>query len=212
MTPPSLSDPGDRQESPAVKLALGLFRIGQALSHARGLAAAGQGVSPLQLQVLIDLCQEAGGAASAVELARRHGIAAPSMSDSLAGLARRRLIARRACEEDARRRVLTLTPKGRALAQRALDELDRLVGVCADMPRDQRDQALATAVDLIARFNELGWIRADRMCTTCRSFERGHAPGSNGPHYCRLIERPLVAADLRVDCPEHQPQPVPIQP
>lgn len=212
MATPSLSDPGDRQESAAVKLALGLFRIGQALSHARGLAAAGQGVSPLQLQILIDLHAKAAGAVTAAELARRHGITAPSMSDSLAGLARRRLIVRRVGEGDARRRVLELSPRGRALAQRALDELDRLVGVCADMPREQRDQALSTAVDLIARFNELGWIQADRMCTTCRFFERERSPDSARPHFCRLIERPLGAADLRVDCPEHHPKPAPSLP
>lgn len=212
MAAPSLSDPGDRQESVPVKLALALFRIGQALTHARGLAAAQQGVSPLQLQVLIDLQQEAGGATTAAELARRHGIAAPSMSDSLAGLARRRLIVRRASAADARRRELALTPKGRALAQRALDELDRLVDVCARMPRDERDQALSSAVDLIRRFNELGWIRADRMCTTCRFFERGRDANSTAPHWCRLIDSPLAAADLRVDCPEHQPQPLPSLP
>lgn len=207
MPSPSLSDPGDRQESPQVKLALGLFRMGQALANARGLAAAERGVSPLQLQILIDLSQQAGGARTAGALARRYGVSAPTMSDSLAVLTRRKLVSQRASAHDARQRELSVSAKGRALAERALGDLDQLVRVCGEMPREERERALSTTVDLIRRFNELGWIGADRMCSTCRFFERERAPQSTAPHWCRLIERPLAAADLRVDCPEHEPDP-----
>jgi DNA-binding MarR family transcriptional regulator len=207
MSAPSLSDPGDRQESPEVKLALGLFRMSQALANARGQAAAEQGVSPLQLQLLIDLAQRGDGSWTAAALARRHGISAPTLSDSLAVLTRRRFVVQRPSAADARQKELQLTVKGRALAQRALADLDELVRVCARMQRSERDQALATTIDLIRRFNELGWIRSDRMCSTCRFFERDRARSGRTPHFCRLIERPLAAADLRVDCPEHEPLP-----
>jgi DNA-binding MarR family transcriptional regulator len=207
MSSPSLSDPGDRQESPAVKLALGLFRVSQALANARGQSAADSGVSPLQLQILIDLAQQAGGARTAGALARRYGISAPTLSDSLAVLTRRKLVSARASASDARQRELGLTAKGRKLADRALGDLDQLVRVCGEMPREERERALSTTVDLIRRFNELGWIRSDRMCSTCRFFERDRAPQSTAPHWCRLIERPLAAADLRVDCPEHELHP-----
>lgn len=207
MATPSLSDPGDRQESPAVKLALGLFRVGQALANARGQAAVENGVSPLQLQILIDLAQQAGGARTAGVLAQRYGVSAPTLSDSLAVLTRRKLVSARASARDARQRELSLTAKGRTMAERALGELDQLVRVCGEMPRDERERALSTTVDLVRRFSELGWIRADRMCSTCRFFERERSPQSTAPHWCRLIERPLAAADLRVDCPEHELHP-----
>lgn len=205
MRTPSLTDPGDRQEDPSVKLAIALFRIGQALGAARGMAANERGVSPLQLQVLIDLAQDAGGVRTAGALAQRYGVSAPTMSDSLALLTRRKLIVQRPSAADARRKDLHLTAKGRTLAERALRELDQLVRVCGEMPRGEREQALATSVDLIRRFTDLGWVRTDRMCTTCRFFERDRAPTSAAPHWCRLISKPLGAGDLRVDCPEHEP-------
>lgn len=205
MRPPSLSDLSDRQENPSVKLAIALFRIGQALGAARGMAASERSVSPLQLQVLIDLAQEAGGARTASALAQRYGLSAPTLSDSLALLTRRKLIVQRPSAADARRKDLHLTAKGRALADRALLELDQLVRICGEMPRAEREQALATSVGLIRRFTDLGWVRADRMCTTCRFFVRDLAPSDAAPHWCRLISKPLGAGDLRVDCPEHEP-------
>lgn len=202
---PSMSDPGDRQESASVKLALGLFRIGQALANARGAAAAERGVSPLQLQILIDLEREPGGVSTAGALARRYGVSAPTLSDSLAVLTRRKLVTQRPSASDARVRELRASAKGKALAQRALADLDQLVRVCEQMPSEERERGLSTALDLIRRFNDLGWIRSDRMCVTCRFFERDRAAKTPTPHWCRLIQRPLAAADLRVDCPEHDP-------
>ncbi len=205
MPPPSLSDPGDRQESVPVKLALGLLRISQALANARGAAAAERGVSALQLQVLIDLSNESSGLGTAGALARKYGVSAPTLSDSLAVLVRRKLVAQRPSASDARVRELRATAKGRVLAQRALADLDRLVEVCVQMPHDEQQRSLSAALDLIRRFNALGWIQADRMCVTCRFFERDRAPGTPAPHWCRLISRKLAASDLRVDCPEHEP-------
>ncbi len=205
MPPPSLSDPGDRQESVPVKLALGLLRISQALANARGAAAGEQGLSPLQLQILIDLTNEPSGVGAAGVLARKYGVSAPTLSDSLAALVRRKLVTQRPSASDARVRELRATAKGRTLAERALADLDQLVGVCAQMPHEEQQRSLGAALDLIRRFNELGWIQADRMCVTCRFFERDRAPGTPAPHWCRLISRKLAAADLRVDCPEQEP-------
>jgi DNA-binding MarR family transcriptional regulator len=202
---PSLSDPGDRQENPSAKLTVGLFRLEQALAAVRGAAAGHAEVSPLQLQTLVDLRSRAGGCRTAADLARRYALRPATMSESLAGLARRRLIARRPSAEDGRCAELELTPRGERVVQGALSELDALVRLAERMSAAERGRALEAVVDLIARLSAEGWIQTDRMCATCRFFERKSERRAGAPHWCRLIDRALGPGDLRVDCPEHQP-------
>jgi DNA-binding MarR family transcriptional regulator len=200
-----LLDPRARQEDDATRLALGLLRLEQALAEARGAAAAADEISPLQLQLLFDLSTAGTEPATAGELARRHRLSAATVSVSLAGLVRRRLVQRRADARDARRRSLSLSAAGERLAQRAAQRLDGLLGLARSLAEGERRASLAAVVGLVARAAEAGWIRPERMCVACRFFERERDPRSPAPHWCRLMERPLAAFELRLDCPEHEP-------
>lgn len=201
----SMSDPNARQGDPQIKLALGLLRLEQALASARGGAAAEVGLSPLQTQILIDLAHDAGGDRTAGHLARRYGVSAATLSDSVKGLLGKRLVRATASRADARRRDLTLTATGRRAAATAQQKLDTLVRLCAELSPATLGACLEGVVHLIRRCNELGWIQTDRMCVTCRFFARDHAPGTDRPHFCKLVGAPLGGFDLRIDCPEHQP-------
>jgi DNA-binding MarR family transcriptional regulator len=201
---PSLLDAAARQADPAVKLAVALQRVEQALSAARGAAAAAQSLSPLQLQLLTDLLHGAGGGATAGHFARRYGLSAPTISDSVRALVERKLVRATPAPGDARRKDLALTAAGRRAVELAAVQLEELVEIARSMPAAQRDACLGALVDLIARLSRAGWVQTDRMCVTCRFFGRGRFPGAALPHYCNLIERRLGNGDLRVDCPEHE--------
>jgi hypothetical protein len=58
---------------------------------------------------------------------------------------------------------------------------------------------------LISALQGAGVITVARMCVSCRFFRPDTRPRSVSPHYCALLDLPLSGADLRTDCPEHEP-------
>jgi len=198
----SLLDPRARQESAEVKLALGLFRLSQAIAAVQGGAAILLRISPLQLQILADLFHEPSGFSTVGRFAARYGISAPTVSVSVAALVRRGLLSRAVSPEDHRRVRLALTAMGRRVAGKALKRLQALVEMVSSLPAATSEACLDGVIRLIRAFVAAGWVRTDRICMTCRFFER--TPGAKSPYYCRLVKSPLPSPGLRVDCPEHE--------
>ena len=65
----------------------------------------------------------------------------------------------------------------------------------------QRAAALAFLLGLVGRLAEAGVVSAARTCPTCRYL----GTGEGGGYTCRLVGAPLALRDLRLDCPEHEP-------
>ena len=75
------------------------------------------GLSPARFSVLATLRYD--GAQRIGELARREGVAQPTMTQSVQGLEAAGLVARSPDPADGRSQVIDLTPAGRALVRRA---------------------------------------------------------------------------------------------
>lgn len=200
----SLNHPDDRQTSPAVKLTLGLLRLEQALAALREGWAGRQKLSPLQMQLLLDIDQQAGGGRSAAHFARRYGLSAATLSDSLRVLLGRFLLRRTRASADQRRWELALTTKGKRIVRELWRELDQLTRLAESLPPAAQAQSLEQVVTWIRLLADQGKISTDRLCITCRFFERDRNAGTSKPHWCHLIQAKLGASDLRVDCPEHE--------
>jgi hypothetical protein len=70
------------------------------------------------------------------------------------------------------------------------------------MTEMQKEVLLSSLLELIYKLNKSGVIGIQRMCATCRFYGKNqYGPGT---HYCNLLNLPLNAADLRIDCPEHE--------
>jgi hypothetical protein len=52
-----------------------------------------------------------------------------------------------------------------------------------------------------------GRIPVSQMCVTCRFFRPDAHAGALRPHHCALVDAPFGDAQIRLDCPEHQPAP-----
>ncbi len=93
---------------------------------------AGLGLSPARFSVLATLRYE--GAQRLGDLARREGVAQPTMTKLVAGLERDSLVVRRADNGDHRGVIVELTPDGRAVVRRArarkIDWLSRVLRDC----------------------------------------------------------------------------------
>ena len=184
------------------KLVGALDRAGHALDAELRRGARARGLTATQGRVLLRLSAEPVERRRVGALAAEFDLRQPTVSDAVSALERKGLVRRRAARDDARAVDLELTERGRRVAA-ALSDWDERVHVSlGELAGERKEAALSLLLDLLADLNRQGVIAEARMCTTCR-FLRRHA---NSPGYCTLLEVELEPADLRVDCPEHQPR------
>ncbi|TMR41709.1 MarR family winged helix-turn-helix transcriptional regulator [Actinomadura geliboluensis] len=168
--------------------------------------AGAEGLSPLQLQVLTTLASGPPPAAHVDALHRELQVAQPTVSDAVKSLTLKGLVSRERDPADRRRHRLSLTPSGRNTADAVATRRAELVSLVDALPADARASVLNALLLLIAHLHSVGVITVARTCLTCRFHE-----AVDGGHYCSLLNARLEQADLRVDCPEHEP-PVPAWP
>lgn len=204
-----MSEPGERSRPgptpggvPAgldARLAAALERLSRALrAHLQDQATAHE-LSPLQVQLLDRLAAAPLPERRVGALARQFDVTAPTVSDAVTALTakgRVPLVASRAVRLD-------LTPAGRRLAS-DIGAAAPLEESLAHLPAADKAVTLQVCLALIADLQRRGVISVVRTCTTCRFFVAEAHPGQDDRHHCQLLDRPLAAADLRVDCPEHE--------
>jgi len=134
--------------APGVRPVLdGIRRLVQSLRLSSQRAQNEEGISGAQLFVLQKLAESDGQ--SVTELAVRTATDQSSVSVVAARLVRRRLVSRRSDPRDRRRRQLTLTAAGRALARRSPAAAQQgLVGAIEALPRPEQ-AALAELLEKI---------------------------------------------------------------
>jgi DNA-binding MarR family transcriptional regulator len=197
-----MSLPADH-EHVAAKAAAGLERIGQAFRVLSVRQAQEHGLSPIQLQLLLRLAVDPPERRRPGVLAREFDVSPASLSDSLAALERKRLIERRRLHGDRRGFSLTLSPSGRRLARQSQALAEPVEQAVGQLPAEQQLALLQSLYALIAELQHAGVVTVARMCITCRHFRPDVHSGPQ-PHHCALLDMPLAARSLRIDCPEHE--------
>lgn len=177
-------------------------RLGQGRRAFLQSLATRRGLSPLQIEVVVAL-DDGVDPPVAGELARRLDVTAPTIADALAALRRKSLVTEAPDPGDGRRRLLHLTDQGHALAEAVDSERSVLARTLDGLDPQAKGAALEVVLTLIADLQAQGIIAVDRSCKTCRFRE----PRPEHTDFCQLLQQDLVAARLRVVCPEHQPRP-----
>jgi DNA-binding MarR family transcriptional regulator len=184
------------------KLAAALERVGQALRVQMWDKAKPHGLSPTQLQVLLRLASDPPARRRIGVLAGELDVTHPTISDAVAVLRHKELVDR---DSGSRKAALSLSARGRAMAAGLADWDQRTRQQLADLPVGDKHATLRLLLDLIAGLQRSGAITVARMCVTCRFFRRDAHPDSTQPHHCTLVDAPMGAGELRIDCAEHQP-------
>jgi DNA-binding MarR family transcriptional regulator len=199
----SAHDPGSRNEDLDQRLAAAVERLGHGARLLLRSAASQHGLSIIQAQLLLQLAANTAGPATSITwLTEWFDVRQPTISDAVTSLERKGLLTK---IRDGRRQRLTLTGTGRHVA-RELTRWDApLRAAFAEQPGTDRDAALSVVLHAIASLQATGVISIVRSCTTCRFFRPSTNPTVDTPHHCNLLDAPLQPADLRLDCPEHQP-------
>lgn len=199
-------DPAVQQKDVDARILAALERIAHTLHKALWDAAWEEGLSASQAQFLVYLLFHGQQEVGIGQLAERFGLRHSTVSDAVTTLESKGLMQRLPCETDRRAVVLRLTREGKRAARRLAHWADSVRGQLAQMDGSAKASFLGTLLDLIAQLQKAGLISVVKTCSTCHYFERGRYADPEAPHHCWLLNQPLRMLELRLDCPEHQPQ------
>ncbi|MBN9459860.1 MAG: MarR family transcriptional regulator [Burkholderiales bacterium] len=170
-----------------------LERLAALLQQSVREDAARHGLLPIHLQVLAYLARANRYSDRPIAVAEYFGITRGTVSQTLAVLERRGLVARQPDERDGKHLHLALTAAGRAVLARGwtrrLDAALRAAGAQADI--GERLRALLTALQ------RQNGNRAFGVCRQCAHF----LPAGDG-HLCGLTGEPLAREQTRKICRE----------
>lgn len=157
------------------------------------------GLSPIQIQILVFILFHPGKTATVTKLASEFQMTKATLSDSVKILELKKLVSRKRVTPDKRSFQLTLTKRGKTVAQSGSIFANVLQTKVQSLAPSYKASLLDSLLEVIYLLDRSGLIAAQRMCKTCRFFEPGKTD-----HYCILMKRRLHKQDLRLDCPEHE--------
>ena len=199
-TPPS----PDPDEPVGQRIAAGLAKIGLALRHRAWQEGFARDLTPTQGQILVFLEQHPG--AGLGDVSRQLAIRAPTASDAVTALVGKGLVERSRDPADRRRLSLSLTAAGRKEAGQAAMWPDFLADSAEELSPEEQAVFVRSLQTLIRGLQKQGQVPLARMCSTCRYFRPRVHEGEAHPHHCAYVDLPLADSDLRIDCPDHDPE------
>lgn len=191
-----------RPDDGARRLLDGVARLGVVLRTESWRFCSPRRLTPTQAQVLRVLHSRGRQGLRLSEVARELGVSAPTASEAVAALCRKRLVRKQRSGDDGRALTLLLDARGQRLAQELDVWPDALVKIAGSMP--DRGPMLRGIVWLIHELEVQGLLPVARLCVSCENFQPNVHPGTTRSHHCTFIDAPVGDGDVRVDCPAHR--------
>lgn len=179
-----------------------LERIAQAFRVLLWTESKEHALSPIQVQVLIFLLHHDKEKCKVSYLASEFNMTKATISDTVKALEQKGLISKEYTERDTRSFVINLSGKGKEIAGQTSLFTRELQVPIGELDAGDKENLLLSLVAIIRHLNKAGVITPQRMCFTCLHY-RSESDGQG--HFCQLLNQPLAASELRVDCPEHVP-------
>jgi DNA-binding MarR family transcriptional regulator len=159
------------------------------------------GLSPLQVEVIRMLANDPPPEHRSTDLASELSVSTATVTDALQALRRKELVRDKPDPDDARRKILALTTKGRTVARTIARELEPFTTAATNLDNAAQLNAVVALLDVIGQLRAAGVVTIDRSCATC-----AHRRTAGGPHgSCSLLGVVLTPLTLRVRCAEHEP-------
>jgi DNA-binding MarR family transcriptional regulator len=185
------------------RIVAALERIAQAFRVMLWKESVEFSLSPIQLQALIFLLNHSEEKRKVSFLADEFNMTKATISDTVKSLEEKKLVKKQTDRNDSRSSFIHLTAKGNDIARKASFFASALQTPVSQFSDSDKSDFLLNLLQIIHHLNKAGIITTQRMCFTCRYYKRK----KNG-HFCNLLNSKLETAELRIDCPEHQAQPV----
>lgn len=181
------------------KITASLARISEVFRVLTQAQAQDHGLSSTQLQLLLFMqFHPDPQQRKAAFMAKEFNVTKATISDSVKALEQKGLVQRLTDEKDSRSFILSLTAKGQELAMATQNVTAPLDEAVNELLPEQRVHLQYALFDLIYLLNQAGIVSPQRMCYRC------HYYGGNrkDQHFCNLLNVPLLADELRLECPE----------
>lgn len=192
-------DPAQQLVNLDSKIIASLGKLAEVFRVLFQASAQDHGLSATQLQLLHFICYHPDPLhRRGAFMAREFNVTKATVSDSIKALEQKGLVQKSTDERDTRSFILSLTPQGEALALATASITGPLETTVSMLPVAQKEQLTYTLFELIHRLNQAGVISTQRMCLNCKHYSGDHRED----HYCHLVKQPLLAFDLRLECPE----------
>lgn len=192
----------------STRIASGLSKIGLAMKHQAWQQASDEGLSATQGQILVALVSQ--GPLTGSELVERLGITLPTISESVKVLVAKELVTKSPDPRHPRASLLTPTRRGASIGRRARSWTEFMAEAATELTEDEQRAFYSGVVKMIRTLQEQGVVPVSGMCVRCSHF-RPHVHSVGAPHHCGLIDAPLAAEELRLDCPDRVPAPQPLR-
>lgn len=187
------------------KLAVGLAKIGQVIRHEAWRDAGDSGLTPTQAQALVAVDASPCGWMSVGDIAKTLGVTQPTVSDAIAALERKGMVARERLGSDKRVVCVRLTATGKRHARAEANGPEVLLRAIGELDETEQDVFVKGLMKMIRSLQQAGRIPTSRMCANCTYF-RPHAHlGTSKPHHCAYMDAPMRDSDLRFECAEQEP-------
>ncbi len=157
------------------------------------------GLSPIQTQFIIFIDTHEQELCKVNYLAQEFNMTKATVSESVKTLLKKNLIAKELDPNDARSSSISLTNKGKVLAEQLSDFVSPLYKLVSDIDDQQKLILQKTILELIYQLNKQQLIQTARMCYTCKHY----AGDRKSIHFCKLLNLQLSESTLRIDCDEH---------
>lgn len=187
----------------SLRLREGIERVAAVIRGDQWSSAHALGLNPTQMSILALLAGRSDGL-RVKDIAHHLGVTAPTATDSIAALERKRLVDKAVLAGDARAVAILIRAEGRTLLQAAGMAASASGAALGALPEADQTKLLELLVKLIRHLQQAGAIPAQRLCVTCRHFRPNHYPDADHPHHCAFVNAAFGNRDLRLDCGEHE--------
>ncbi len=181
------------------KIVVALERISEAFRVLLWQESKENSLSPIQIQILIFLLFHTSEKCKVSYLANEFNMTKATISDSVKLLLDKKIIEKEYDSIDSRSFSISLTNEGKKIAQKSSSFAGIIEKPINDFTDKQKEILLVSLLELISKLNQEGVITVQRMCLTCKFYNKNKTA-----HYCNLLNKLLLNNELRVDCPEHQ--------
>ena len=181
------------------KIVVALERISEAFKVLLWKEGKENSLTPIQLQLLLFIKYHDQKTCKVNYLAREFNLTKATISETVRLLAKKGYIRKETDPEDTRSYSIYLTQSGNALALECSNFASALEQPVELLSNSKKEALFASLLQLITQLNKAGIISVQRMCSSCRFYQKGAHKD-----YCNFLEKELLKPDLRLDCPEHE--------
>ncbi len=130
------------------------------------------------------------------KLALELGISKATLSESISALKKKGIIKTKQDTTDARRRILSLSPKGRQIYNKIQNSSFPIQNIISQLSSSEKRILFHTLRNIIETLQKQGYLPRVRICSSCQNLIY-----KNNKPFCKLTKRVISEENLIIDCP-----------